>query len=151
MDSMKEPFYIQWHITNFCNLRCRHCYQDDFSRKSDLDWPELKTISDNILDALKAWDKTACIHLTGGEPLLKPEIFLLLDYLDQQSAIEELGIITNGLPITPEMIDRLSAFTKLKKMKISLDGGDAHVHELIVPMGRLRRCYEISLSKRRKI
>ncbi|HSB07824.1 MAG TPA: radical SAM protein [Thermodesulfobacteriota bacterium] len=136
---MKESFYIQWHITNFCNLRCRHCYQDDFSRKSDLDWVGLKDVSDNILDALKAWNKTATIHLTGGEPLLKPEIFLLLDYLDQKSAIGELGIITNGLPITPGMIERLSSFAKLKKIKISLDGGDAHVHESIRPNGTFEK------------
>ena len=50
---MKDPFYIQWHITNFCNLRCKHCYQDDFSKKSDLDGAGLKAISDNILTALK--------------------------------------------------------------------------------------------------
>ncbi len=130
---VKEPFYIQWHITNFCNLRCNHCYQDDFSRKDDLGWPALKTICDNILNTLKAWGRTACIHLTGGEPLLKSEFFLLLDYLNSQPAIDELGIITNGLPIDPEMIKRLSVFSKLKKMKISLDGGDARTHEAIRP------------------
>jgi radical SAM protein with 4Fe4S-binding SPASM domain len=130
---MEGPFYIQWHITNFCNLRCRHCYQDDFSRQSDLDWPGLKKISDNLLSALKAWGRTACIHLTGGEPLLKPELFLLCDYLDRQPAIEELGIITNGLPIHPEMVRRLSAVPKLKKIKVSLDGSDAQIHESIRP------------------
>ncbi|MDP2968527.1 MAG: hypothetical protein Q8P64_04890, partial [Deltaproteobacteria bacterium] len=30
--AMKDTFHIQWHITNLCNLRCQHCYQDDFSR-----------------------------------------------------------------------------------------------------------------------
>src|SRR5512136_3001974 len=101
---MEDSFYIQWHITNLCNLRCSHCYQDDFSRKDDLDWPELKRVCDNILNTLKAWGRTACIHLTGGEPLLKPELFLLLDYLNSQPAIDEIGIISNGLPINPEMI-----------------------------------------------
>ena len=24
-------FTLQWHITHRCNLRCRHCYQDDYS------------------------------------------------------------------------------------------------------------------------
>ncbi len=27
---MKE-FAFQWHITNICNLRCKHCYQEDFN------------------------------------------------------------------------------------------------------------------------
>ncbi len=136
---MKEPFYIQWHITNLCNLRCSHCYQDDFSRKDDLGWPELKTAGDNILNTVEGWGRTTCIHLTGGEPLLKPELFLLLDYLNSQSAIDELGIITNGLPINPEMIKRLSAFSKLKKMKISLEGGDARIHEAIRPRGTFEK------------
>jgi len=132
---MKEQFYIQWHITNLCNLRCKHCYQDDFSKKSDLDWAGLKKVSDNLLNTLMKWDKTACIHLTGGEPLLKPELFLLLNDLDQQSMVEELGIITNGFPIDREMIRKLSSFSKLKKIKISLDGGDAETNDSIRQKG----------------
>jgi radical SAM protein with 4Fe4S-binding SPASM domain len=132
---MKEQFYIQWHITNLCNLRCKHCYQDDFSKKSDLDWAGLKKVSDNLLNTMREWDKTACIHLTGGEPLLKPELFPLLNDLDQQSMIEELGIITNGFPIDREMIRKLSDFSKLKKIKISLDGGDAETNDSIRQKG----------------
>ena len=128
---MKNLFYIQWHITNLCNLRCKHCYQDDFSKRNDLDWSELKKVSDNVLFTLKEWNKTACIHLTGGEPLLKPELFLLLNDLDQQPVVEELGIITNGLLIDPELIRRLSDFSKLKKMKISRDGDEAGPNDSI--------------------
>jgi radical SAM protein with 4Fe4S-binding SPASM domain len=128
---MKEQFYIQWHITNLCNLRCQHCYQDDFSKRNDLDWAGLRKICDNLLDTMRVWDKTACIHLTGGEPLLKPELFPLLSHLDQQSMIDELGIITNGLLVDPEMMRRLSDLPKLKKIKISLDGGDAETNDSI--------------------
>ena len=128
---MKDSFHIQWHITNSCNLRCRHCYQEDFSNRDDPDWPKLKRISDNILATLQEWDKKACIHLTGGEPLLKPELFSLLDELNQESVVEELGIITNGLLIDGEVVRRLSAFSKLKKIKISLDGADAEINDAI--------------------
>ena len=132
---MKEQFYIQWHVTNLCNLRCKHCYQDDFSKKSDLDWPGLQRVSDHFLTTLREWDKTACIHLTGGEPLLKPELFPLLKDLDQRSMVDELGIITNGLCIDQEMMRRLSGFSKLKKMKISLDGGDSETNDSIRSKG----------------
>ena len=132
---MEKQFYIQWHITNLCDLRCQHCYQDDFSDKSDLDWSGLKKVSQNIISTLKEWGKTACIHLTGGEPLLKPELFQLLDDLDQQSMVEELGIITNGLSIDRETMRKLSGFSKLKKMKISLDGGDAETNDSIRSKG----------------
>jgi len=132
---MKDSFHFQWHITNLCNLRCRHCYQEDFTKKDDLDWSGLKKISDNILATLQEWDKKACIHLTGGEPLLKPELFPLLNDLDRQSMVEELGIITNGLLIDQEMTRRLSGFSKLKKMKISLDGGDSETNDSVRTKG----------------
>lgn len=136
---MKEQFYIQWHITNLCNLRCKHCYQDDFSKKNDLDWQGLQRISDNLLATLEEWDKTGCIHLTGGEPLLKPELFNLLDDLDQRSTVEELGIITNGLLIDQEMTKRLSRFSKLRKIKISLDGGTAETNDTIRQRGAFEK------------
>jgi radical SAM protein with 4Fe4S-binding SPASM domain len=128
---MEDPFHIQWHITNLCNFRCQHCYQDDFSKRDDLDWAGIKKISDNILTTIKEWDKTVCIHLTGGEPLLKQELFPLLEVLDQQSVVEELGIITNGLLINEEIVKKLSVFSKLMKIKISLDGADAQTNDSI--------------------
>jgi radical SAM protein with 4Fe4S-binding SPASM domain len=136
---MSDPFYIQWHITNLCNLRCRHCYQEDFSKRNDLDWSGLKKVSNNILNTIKEWDQTACIHLTGGEPLLKPELFLLLDELNQKPVVEELGIITNGICFDRDMIKKLSSFSKLKKIKISLDGADAEINDAIRQKGAFEK------------
>ena len=145
---MEEPFYIQWHITNLCNLRCMHCYQDDFSKKGDLDWSGLKKVSDNVISTLREWNKTACIHLTGGEPLLNPELFTLLNDLDQQSMVEELGIITNGLLADREMMRRFSGFSKLKKIKISLDGGDAETNDSVRQKGTFEKAMQnLSLIK----
>ena len=146
--TVKEPFYIQWHITNTCNLRCQHCYQDDFSKNDDLEWSGLIEVSDHILEAMEAWDRTACIHLTGGEPLLKPEIFPLLEYLNQKTTVEELGLITNGLCIDREMVKRLSPFSKLTKIKVSLDGADAETNDAIRGKGVFEKVLEnLSLLK----
>jgi MoaA/NifB/PqqE/SkfB family radical SAM enzyme len=145
---MKEQFYIQWHITNVCNFRCKHCYQDDFSRNSDLDWAGLKKISENIRSALENWSQKACIHLTGGEPLLKQELFLLLDDLDQKTSTEELGIITNGLSLDQEVLGRLSSISKFKKIKISLDGADPETNDSIRGSGNfLKVIQNLSLVK----
>jgi radical SAM protein with 4Fe4S-binding SPASM domain len=147
---METSFYIQWHITNLCNLRCRHCYQGNFTKEEDLDWEGLKEVSGNILSTLQAWADKACIHLTGGEPLLKPELFSLLEYLDHQPGVEELGIITNGLLLNDEILDRLSAVRKFKSVKISLDGADAQVHDRIRSAGNFDRVMEkISLVRER--
>ncbi|HUL30042.1 MAG TPA: radical SAM protein [Thermodesulfobacteriota bacterium] len=128
---MKETFHIQWHITNLCNLHCAHCYQDHFSTKSDVGRSELQKISDNLLTSMDEWEQETCIHLTGGEPLLKPELFDLLSYLNQQPRVKELGIITNGLLLDRERVRRLSDLPKLKKVKISMDGADAETNDAI--------------------
>lgn len=135
----KNLFHIQWHITNLCNLRCEHCYQDDFSTEKDLRWEGLKKVADQILATLKEWSQTACIHLTGGEPLLKPELFLLLEDLEQSPLIDELGIITNGLLLNGTILEKLSSFSKLKKIKISLDGADADTNDSIRGRGVFER------------
>ncbi len=148
---MKDPFHFQWHITNLCNLHCEHCYQDDFSTKRDLDWSGLRKVSDNLLNTIKEWDQKACIHVTGGEPLLKPELLPLLDHLDQQSVVEELGIITNGLLVDREKMRRLSDFSKLKKIKISLDGADAETNDAIRSKGVFEKVMQnISLARKEK-
>src|SRR4030042_1570647 len=142
---MKDPFYIQWHITNLCNLRCKHCYQDDFSKKSDLDWQGLKRVSDHLLTTIRDWDRTACIHLTGGEPLLKPELFPLLNHLDQHSMVEEL-----------ERFEILLMFTAMKRnlrslpylFKLCQDMGiDGLIIERFIPLGRGREVMDEVLSK----
>jgi radical SAM protein with 4Fe4S-binding SPASM domain len=148
---VKDPFHFQWHITNLCNLHCEHCYQEDFSTERDLDWSGLKKIFDNLFDTLKDWDQEACIHVTGGEPLLKPELFHLLDHLDQQSKVEELGIITNGLLVDRERMRRLSVFPKLKKIKISLDGADAETNDAIRSKGVFEKVMQnLSLIREEK-
>jgi radical SAM protein with 4Fe4S-binding SPASM domain len=104
-----------------------------------LDWSGLRKISDNLLKTIKEWDQEACIHVTGGEPLLKPELFSLLNHLDQQSAVKELGIITNGLLLDREMARRLSGFPKLMKIKISMDGADAETNDAIRSKGAFEK------------
>jgi radical SAM protein with 4Fe4S-binding SPASM domain len=147
---MEDTFYIQWHITNFCNLRCKHCYQDDFSKGRDLDGPGLRKISDNLLAAMENWGRTACIHLTGGEPLLKPELLPLIEDLDRDVRVEELGLITNGLALDPKITARLSSFPKLKKIKISLDGPEARINDPIRQEGVFERVIQTVRRLRRE-
>lgn len=138
-DFSMDLFYIQWHLTNFCNLRCRHCYQEDFSREADLPFYRLAQVADNFLDAVAGWGRRACIHLTGGEPLLKPDLFPLLGHLERHPAVQELGIITNGLLLDPSKVEGLSSFPKLKKLKISLDGPEPRTNDVIRAPGAFQK------------
>jgi radical SAM protein with 4Fe4S-binding SPASM domain len=116
----------------------------------DLDWEGLKKISNNILGTLNQWNQTATIHLTGGEPLLKQELFSLCKDLDQSPVVEELGMITNGLLFNQDVIQRLSEFSKLRKIKISLDGPDEETNDSIRQEETFNRVIEnISLIKKK--
>jgi len=103
---------------------------------------DLKKVAENFLATISAWEKTACVHLTGGEPLLKPELFPLLENLDRQPVISELGIITNGFFIDAEMMKKFSTFAKLKKIKISIDGADAEINDSIRQRGAWEKVME---------
>ncbi|MFZ5800859.1 MAG: radical SAM protein, partial [Candidatus Omnitrophota bacterium] len=119
---MDKNFYFQWHITNLCNLRCRHCYQEDFTEQGDLGQKELLAVADNILSVLRKRKQKAIINLTGGEPFLKPELFPLLEYLDGNTEVKELAVITNGTLLNKETVLRLREFKKLNEVKLSLEG-----------------------------
>ncbi len=136
---VKDPFFVQWHITNRCHLRCRHCYQDDFTGAADLDWKGLERIAANLLETVEGWGRAATIHLTGGEPLLKKELFRLLEHLGEREVVEELGVITNGLLLDREMVRRLSGCRKLRTIKVSLDGARAETHDAIRSEGSFEK------------
>lgn len=134
---MKNEFNFQWHITNRCNLRCKHCYQGDFTAKADLEWPQLKSVADNILGALKSWGKTTSINITGGEPLLKKELPALLEYLDKSPQVHELTLITNATLIDENCIAGFKKIPKLKNIKVSLDGATEDINGYIRKPGTL--------------
>ena len=80
-----EEFYFQWHITNECNLRCRHCYQESYI-KENIDITRLTEIADQLCNALNKWKKKGSFSITGGEPLMNSEIlFQLLDHLETRN------------------------------------------------------------------
>ena len=76
---------LQWHITDQCNLRCAHCYQDDYSR-DELAYADLLEILRQYQELLRAWRKRARnggprghITVTGGEPFVRRDFLDLLD------------------------------------------------------------------------
>ena len=47
-----KSFGFQWHITDRCNLRCAHCYQDSFAPLPAENLKNLKTLADRIFKSL---------------------------------------------------------------------------------------------------
>lgn len=137
-----DEFYFQWHITDKCNLRCPHCYQEEYDDKTELTLPQLKKIADQIISALKKWKKKGRIAITGGEPFLKNELFPLMEYLEQDENIWRVGILTNGVTIDKQLVDRLKSFNKLYFIQISLDGANEKTNDFIRGNGSFKKALD---------
>lgn len=137
---MDDRLYFQWHITDACNFRCRHCYQDDFTKNSELGLADLIKVYRNIVSG--AGDKKIAINLTGGEPFLKKEFFELLAYLDRQDETGELAVITNGSLINEKLLKKLGSARKLRQIKVSLDGATERTNDSIRRPGSFRAVVE---------
>lgn len=112
---MSAPLFVIWEITSACNLRCEHCLSD--AGKADPN--ELSTQeAKGIIDALSAM-KVFNIAFSGGEPLLRPDIFELLEYASEKRI--GIDLLTNGGLITEEVIDRLEK-TNIFNVQVSVDG-----------------------------
>lgn len=123
------PFYLQWHLTETCNLRCRHCYQQ--STVAELSYVEICQAIDKIANAIQYWvthyeiGVSPSLHFTGGEPLIRPDVFDLLQYAAHAGF--SASLLSNGTLITSETAQRLKQ-TAVEDVQISLDGREG-VHD----------------------
>ena len=127
---------LQWHITHRCNLRCRHCYQDNYS--CEMSREKLFSSLERYERFLQAERLSAQINLTGGEPLLHPDFFLLAEEIRRHG--HRLAVLTNGTTVDAETARHL-ALLKPEFVQISLDGTEP-VHDRIRGEGSFRRALE---------
>ncbi len=107
---------VIWNLVRRCNLTCKHCY----SISADRDFPgELSTAEVfAVMDDLKRFGVPVLI-LSGGEPLLRPEIFEISARAKAMGFYT--GLSTNGTLIDESNIDRIAAIG-YDYVGISLDG-----------------------------
>jgi radical SAM protein with 4Fe4S-binding SPASM domain len=119
---------IQWHITERCNLRCAHCYQDA-SPGEELDYAGLLAVLGRFKEFLSGLDgrgnprrSRAHLSVTGGEPFIRPDFMDLLQVLAENRRFFSFAILTNGSLIDEARASRLKEL-KPSFVQVSLDGG----------------------------
>lgn len=110
-------FTLQWHITHRCNLRCQHCYQEDYSAFESSE--TLNAILEQYCDLLKAYHCKGRLNITGGEPLTHPYLFELLRLAWSKGI--KTGVLTNGTLIGEWEARKLKA-CHVDYVQVSLDG-----------------------------
>ena len=118
---MVKKFTLQWHLSEACNLKCLHCYQENHI-PVQLGFDDLMKILEEYRDLLKKLNTYGHINLTGGEPLCSPYFFKILDEFKKDEKLYNFSILTNGTLITDEIAKKISLYNP-EYVQVSLDGG----------------------------
>jgi len=125
-------FFIQWHLTERCNLRCAHCYQGP-RRPAEMTPDEVKHEIDGATEMFQAWESeygilvSPSIHFTGGEPLLYQGLWDVLTYAKAKGF--GVAMMSNGCLITKEDAEKIFGIG-VSDVQISLEG-PSELHESI--------------------
>jgi len=117
-------FFIQWHLTERCNLRCRHCYQKR-KKPEEMSADELKCEIDGAMEMLKAWEEdydiafSPSIHFTGGEPFVYRGLWDVIAHARRCGF--NVAILTNGSLVTAEDAVKASHLG-IVDVQVSLEG-----------------------------
>ena len=113
--SERRPIIV-WNITRACNLKCVHCYNDSGAGKAD---DELSTTEAKVaLDDLAGFGVPSVLF-SGGEPLMRPDLFELIGYAVGQGL--RAVISTNGTLISADVARKIKQIG-VSYVGISLDG-----------------------------
>lgn len=115
---------VFWETTAGCNLECIHCRRLDVARemmRDDLSTQEAFALVDSIARAGRP-----ILVLSGGEPLIRPDIVAIARHATGRGLIVSLA--TNGTLVTAEMAAALKD-AGVRRASISIDGADAATHD----------------------
>jgi heme b synthase len=128
---------VAWELTRACNLACVHCrasaergpYPEEFSTQECL----------RVMDEIAFISKPVII-LTGGEPLLRPDIFDLARYGTDKGF--RMVMATNGTLMTEETVQKMKA-SGIQRISVSLDGPGSETHDAF---RKVKGAFETSLK-----
>jgi cyclic pyranopterin phosphate synthase len=131
LDSHNRPLKnLRLSVTDRCNLRCQYCMPEaDYlwlPREDILQFEEIERLVDQFL--FLGTDK---VRLTGGEPLLRRDLPVLIERLARKEGIRDLAMTTNAVLLA-------AAASDLKK---------AGLHRLTVSLDTLRRDRFVKLAR----
>lgn len=142
-ESPADEFYFQWHITEKCNLRCKHCYHDAYTSKNELTSAQLTLAFMEMEKTLAKWQKNGSASLTGGEPFLrKDDLMRVAHLMDGSEHFSYYDILTNGSLIDMDAIADLGQLQKLRRVQLSLESPNAEENDQIRGLGS----FEATLS-----
>ncbi len=132
------PLQISLELTLACNIRCTHCYNFDRDRPRPLPAPELSFEEIRLLlDDLRA-SGTLFLALTGGEAMIHPRFWDILDEAAARSFA--VTLLSNGTLLTERSCERLAGYRNLMDVSLSVYGATPTTHDAVTQVkGSFRR------------
>lgn len=129
-DPVEMPEYplsrLYVYLTRGCNLRCRHCWMEPDSRDRDNGRSKVTAeLFRSVIEEAEPLGLTA-VKLTGGEPLIHPEIETILETVIDRNLV--LNMETNGVVLTRPLAQKIS-LCRAPSVSVSLDAADEDIHE----------------------
>ncbi|MEG0483900.1 MAG: radical SAM protein [Oscillospiraceae bacterium] len=122
--------YIE--ITSRCNLRCKHCYNESGELDSEISCETFQ----NVLNCYEDGAETD-ITLSGGEPLLHPQFWGILDSAIN-AKIKKILIITNATIIDAQVAEKFS-HRKDVGIQLSINGSTPSIHDALCGKGSFEK------------
>jgi radical SAM/SPASM domain protein of ACGX system len=127
---MEQYFSFQWHITDNCDQRCKHCYI--FSENSgipitEMSFANMQKVVENCEEMCGRLDRIPYFYITGGDPLLHKDFWRLLELLKSKGF--SFSLMGNPFHLTDEVCGRLYT-CGCERYQLSLDGLK-HTHDSI--------------------
>lgn len=125
LDFDRAPFTIAWELTRACAYACAHCRADAQPRRhpDELDTAEALA----LVDALAGFGNRPILVLTGGDPLMRPDVFEIAAHADSRGLRVALTPTATALP-TPARMEAACA-AGVRRVALSLDAPDAALHD----------------------
>ena len=119
-----EPKWIAWEITRRCNLKCVHCRSSselEVNEHPDFSFEE----ATRVLDDIASYANPVMV-LSGGEPLLRKDVFEIAKYGAGKNL--RMCLATNGTLVNEEICEKIKD-AGIKMVSLSLDGSSAEIHD----------------------
>ena len=132
---LARSFTLQWHITQACDLHCKHCY--DRSKRSPLKLRQGLKILDDFYTFCRDRHVRGNVSFSGGNPLLYSHVLELYQAAHERG----FGTMVLGNPAPRKEMERLLSIQRPEYFQVSMEGLQEHNDAMRGP-GHFRRVME---------
>ncbi|RJP49772.1 MAG: TIGR04053 family radical SAM/SPASM domain-containing protein [Anaerolineaceae bacterium] len=144
------PFTIAWEVTRACAYACVHCRADALHQRDprELSTDEAKA----LIERLAAFENNPILIFTGGDPMMRPDLFELIAYAAERGLRCSLTPTATALP-TKERLEK-ARDAGIRRVALSLDAPRSKIHDDFRKvkgswqrtMDTLHRAHDVGLS-----